>query len=60
MSGWFIAGGAVALVMTYAAGQLRRTPLSSGMVCLGIGLLLGRHGIALIELDPGTHAEVIE
>jgi hypothetical protein len=43
---WFIAAGVVAMVMTYAAGQLRRAPLSAGMVYLGIGLLLGPHGIA--------------
>jgi sodium/hydrogen antiporter len=57
---WFIVGGAVALIMAFAAGRVRRMPLNTSVVYLIIGYLLGSHGFGLLEINPSEHSRSIE
>src|SRR5262245_55009692 len=57
---WFIVAGAVALLMAYASGRVRRMPLRAAVVYLGIGYLLGPNVCGLLAIDPRTHAHMIE
>jgi NhaP-type Na+/H+ or K+/H+ antiporter len=57
---WFIVAGALAISLAFAAGQIRRAPLSTGIVYLGAGYLLGANVFGLIDLDPAAHWRIIE
>jgi sodium/hydrogen antiporter len=57
---WFIVVGAVFLLMALSSSLLARLPLSTAMLYLGVGLLIGPHALGLITIDPIDHAEIIE
>ena len=57
---WFIVAGAVALLMTYVSGRVRRMPLSAAIIYLGIGYLLGPNVFGLLAVDPRTQSHIIE
>ena len=46
--------------MAYAAGRVRRMPLTTAVVYLAFGYLLGPHGFGLLNIDTGTHSRTIE
>lgn len=46
--------------MALSATLLKRLPLSTSMVYLAVGFLLGPVGLGLIRFDPAQHAEVLE
>jgi NhaP-type Na+/H+ or K+/H+ antiporter len=57
---WFIVVGAVFLLMALSSSLLARLPLSTAMLYLGAGILIGPHALGLITIDPIHHAEIIE
>ena len=57
---WFIVVGAVFLLMALSSSLLARLPLSTAMLYLGAGILIGPHALGLITIDPIHHAEGIE
>ena len=57
---WFIVVGAVFLLMALSSSLLARLPLSTAMLYLGVGILIGPHALGLITIDPVDHAEIIE
>lgn len=60
MNGWYIVAGVIALIMTYAAGRLRRMPLSTSIIYLAVGYVLGPNVLGLLLIDPRTHSTAIQ
>ena len=57
---WFIVVGAVFLLMALSSSLLARLPLSTAMLYLAVGILIGPHALGLITIDPIDQAEIIE
>ena len=57
---WFIIVGGLFLLMAISGSYLKRLPLSTSMLYLGVGIALGPHALSLIRLDPTEHAAVLE
>ena len=57
---WFIIIGIIFILMALSTSVLKRLPLTSSIVYLGIGLLLGPIGLGFINLDPIKNAEILE
>lgn len=49
---WFIAAGALLILMAVAGSAVDRLPMSSGLVYLLAGVLLGPAGFGIVHLDP--------
>ncbi|MDQ3493702.1 MAG: cation:proton antiporter [Chloroflexota bacterium] len=49
---WFLAAGVVLIAMALASSVLRRLPLSSSMIYLAAGAVLGPIGLGMIIIDP--------
>jgi sodium/hydrogen antiporter len=61
MSELVLGMGLIAIVLTVSAlasGIVERAPLSFPLIFLGLGFLLGHHGLGVIEIDP--HNPVLE
>jgi NhaP-type Na+/H+ or K+/H+ antiporter len=54
----FALGAVILMVSALASGVIDRAPLSFPMIFLGLGLLLGEHGLGVIVLD--VHSPVLE
>ncbi len=57
---WFIVVGLVFMLMALSGSLLERLPLSSAMLYVAVGVLVGPHGFALIAFDPVAEAAIIE
>jgi NhaP-type Na+/H+ or K+/H+ antiporter len=57
---WFLVVGAVFLLMALSSSLLARLPLSTAMLYLGVGVLIGPHALGLIAIDPVAQAKTIE
>ena len=57
---WFVLLGALMLVRGMTATLLSRLPVTSAIVYLGVGLLLGPAGLALFHFDPLAQAGLLE
>jgi NhaP-type Na+/H+ or K+/H+ antiporter len=57
---WAIIVGVVFIFMALSATVLKRLPLTSSILYLGIGILLGPIGLGFIKLDPLKDAELLE
>lgn len=49
---WFLAAGVVLIAMALASSVLARLPLSSSMIYLAAGAVLGPIGLSMIIIDP--------
>lgn len=56
----YIVSGAILIAIALSSSFLQRLPLSTAIVCLGFGLLLGPLGANLIHLDLIRHDEILE
>ena len=57
---WYIAAGAILIAIALSSSILRRLPLSTAIICLGFGVLLGPGGANLIYLNFIRHDEILE
>ena len=57
---WFLALGALFIVMALAGSAMKRLPFSPAMLYLGAGVLLGPRVAGLIDLDPRGDAVLLE
>ncbi|MCG6155040.1 cation:proton antiporter [Rubinisphaera margarita] len=57
---WFVAVGAILIILALTSSFLSRLPLSTSVVCLVLGILLGPMGIGLVELELIRDAALIE
>ncbi len=57
---WFIVVGTVFLLMALSGSVLARLPLSTSLLYLIVGVLVGPYAFNLIQIDPIKHAEIIE
>lgn len=57
---WSLLLGLLLIAMVLAGSLLSRLMLSSAMVYLGIGYLLGPAGLALVTPDPAQHSAALE
>ncbi|QXI35416.1 cation:proton antiporter [Pseudomonas promysalinigenes] len=48
---WFAMLGAVLLLLALSSSYLRWVPVTSSLVCLGLGMFLGTSGLGLLQLD---------
>jgi NhaP-type Na+/H+ or K+/H+ antiporter len=60
LTDWFLVAGCVTLLLAFAHGLLQRAPLSTSIVYLGVGYLIGPNVFGLLEVNPHTHARGIE
>jgi sodium/hydrogen antiporter len=57
---WFLVAGGVFVVMALSASVVKRLPLTTGLLYLGIGVLLGPHVAGLLRLDPVAQSALLE
>lgn len=57
---WYLVAGIVLCAMAIAATLIRRLPLSTAMLYLPIGMLLGPHALNAIHIDIRNDAAVVE
>jgi sodium/hydrogen antiporter len=57
---WYIILGCLLVSMALTGSWVKRLPLTTALLYLGAGILLGRHGSRLIELDFKSHAVLWE
>ena len=57
---WFVVAGMVFVIVALAHSVLRRLPVTTAIVYLGIGVFIGPIGLGLIRLDPIDDAGLIE
>jgi NhaP-type Na+/H+ or K+/H+ antiporter len=57
---WYIVVGVLLVAMAMADSVLRRLPLTTPMLYLAVGVLLGPMGLGLLALDPIAHADLLE
>lgn len=60
MAIWFIVIGVILIVMALLDSVVDRLPLSSGLIYLAIGLLLGPGVLGWLRLHPVSHAPTLE
>ncbi|MFN8593045.1 MAG: sodium:proton antiporter [Thermomicrobiales bacterium] len=56
----YIVIGAVLIVMALSASVLKRLPLSTAMLYLAVGVVIGPHGFGLVHIDPMADAAALE
>lgn len=57
---WFIAVGLVLVLMALVSTWVRRLPLTSSLVYLAVGVVVGPIGLGLLIVDPVAHAPAVE
>ena len=57
---WYIIAGVLLVGLALAGSLLKRLPLSSSLLYLLVGVLLGPWGVGLIRLDPIRHSALLE
>lgn len=57
---WFVIVGVVLVVMALTGSVLKRLPLTTSMLYLGLGFLLGPAWLGLIDLDPLRDSKGLE
>lgn len=57
---WFLIIGLLLVSMAVGATKLRQWPITTAMLYLGVGALLGPEGVGLIRVDPVRSSGVIE
>jgi sodium/hydrogen antiporter len=57
---WYIVVGLLLVAMALSDSMLRRIPVTTPMLYLAVGVLLGPVGLGLLVLDPVEHAELLE
>lgn len=57
---WFLIIGAILIVMALAGTVVQRLPLSSGLIYLVIGIVLGPNVFGLIAVNPVLNSEMLE
>lgn len=53
-NGWLAFGGALLLVMALSSAWIRRLPISTAAIYLGVGCLIGPWGFDLLHIDLST------
>jgi NhaP-type Na+/H+ or K+/H+ antiporter len=56
----YVVVGAVFIIMALSGSVLRRLPLSTSMLYLAAGVLIGPHALNLVNFDPITQAAIVE
>jgi NhaP-type Na+/H+ or K+/H+ antiporter len=56
----YIVVGAVFILMALSGSVLKRLPLSTSMLYLAAGLLIGPHGLGLLRFDPVAESAILE
>ena len=57
---WFVVAGMLFISMALAGSAISRWPLTTAMLYLAVGVLLGPHVAGLLHLDVVTHASALE
>jgi sodium/hydrogen antiporter len=57
---WYVVVGLLLVIMAVADSMLRRLPVTTPMLYLVGGVLLGPLGLGLLMLDPVEHAALLE
>lgn len=57
---WFIILGLVFSIMAFSATIVRRMPLTTALVYLPVGWLIGPHGLGLLHIDLRTDSVLIQ
>ncbi|MBA3449911.1 MAG: cation:proton antiporter [Chloroflexia bacterium] len=57
---WYLIVGVIFILMALSGTVLQRLPLSSSMLYLGAGFLIGSSGLELLVFDPTAQAAIVE
>jgi sodium/hydrogen antiporter len=57
---WFVITGLIFVFMALADSVLRRLPLTTAMLYIGLGAVLSPAGVGLLRLDPFDHSALLE
>jgi sodium/hydrogen antiporter len=60
VTAWFVIVGLLLLAMGTSVGVVRRLPLTSALIYLGMGVLLGPAGLSAAAPDPVAQARLLE
>ncbi len=58
LTGWFLAAGALLLVMALVGAAIERMPFSAAILYLGFGYALGRGGLGLLDASFADHHQL--
>jgi NhaP-type Na+/H+ or K+/H+ antiporter len=57
---WFVVAGLLFISMALAGSAIARLPLTTAMLYLVVGVILGPHGAGLLQVDAVTNAVALE
>jgi NhaP-type Na+/H+ or K+/H+ antiporter len=57
---WYLLAGAILILMALLGSLVKRLPLTSSMIYLLIGVLLGPIASGMVRIDPAESAQVLE
>ena len=57
---WVAMLGAVLLLLALTSSYLRWIPVTTSVMCLGLGIVLGPAGLGLLQLDLGQSSRWME
>lgn len=57
---WFVIVGGLFLLMAISGTYLRRLPISTSMLYVGVGVALGPRALNLLPLEPMQHSALLE
>jgi len=60
LTDWYLAAGALLLLMALTGATIARVPFSAAMLYLAFGYALGRGGLGLLDLDVTGHLPLVE
>jgi len=60
LESWYLLAGLLFLLMALSATSLKRLPLTSSIIYLGLGFALGPSALKLLEVDLQTHGKMLE
>jgi len=60
LTDWYLAAGALLLLMALTGATIARVPFSAAMLYLAFGYALGRGGLGLLDLDVAGHLPLVE
>ncbi len=60
MTSWYLVAGSVLILMALSSSLLKRLPLTTSLLYLVLGFVLGPSGAGMIQLDPLTQASLLE
>lgn len=57
---WYLLAGVILILMAFVSSRLKKLPVSSSLVYLGVGIALGPWVAGRLEIDFSSHSTILE